>query len=177
MFNRPKPRSSKRRRNVVVLVVVVVVAIIVVSVTLEVLYTVPLVSGTRANVSLFGNTTTSFAGSGPPHAQYMLPSDLFCRPSDAVGNLTVTIVWNASGLVNSAQFGWEVDNGPSNITVHFFYWANNSTKGSIDFAPNLEAQICAASTLVVLRWLAQPGIVIVFSGVSEYDYPVTEPIL
>jgi len=177
MVDRARPKGRMGRRTLVVAVSVAIAIAIVVSVIVAVLYTVPMMSAERTSVTTYVNSTeTSSEAPGPAEGQYSLLPSVFCRPSQAVGNYSVTLAWNASSVINSTLFGWVVQNGSeSNWTVHWFYSANNTIRGHLALSQGLELQACHNFQPVILRWIAPAGIVVDFSVVSEYEYAVQVP--
>ena len=162
----PSPRPS---RAFTVALVVIIVVLVTLSVVLAVLYTVPMKKIERTDASWFGaNLVTT--GTQPSEAAYVLPESL-CAPSNAVGNLTISLVWQSSFVNTTAYFFWTTPPTPP------IYWVNNSSQGGYSFPPEVSTLLCHEQALVICHWYtSEPGATITLNGVREYNYTATEPL-
>jgi len=162
--------DGKRPRTLTITLVLIVVALVVISGVLVVQYTVPTVRTERTSVEPIGWAGAT-QGIAPAIAQYWFVSTFFCAPTNIIGNLTVSVVWQSSAANTTAVFFY---GGPN--VFHFVYWVNNSAQGGYSFPPALSAFLCSSGNSVVCHWYtAVSGAEITLGGIREYNYTALGP--
>ena len=163
--------DGNRPRALTITLVLIVAALVVLSIVLVVQYTVPTVRTERTSVESFGWTGAT-AGIAPDiDTQYWFVSTLLCAPTNMIGNLTVSVVWQSSAANTTALFFY----GEPSV-FHFVYWVNNSAQGGYSFPPALSAFLCSSGNNIVCHWYtAVSGAEITLSGIREYNYTALEP--
>jgi len=174
--------SQKRPRALHVLtvvLVVIVVAMVALSITLVVMYTDPLKNVELTEADWFGATftTQSESGNGPPYLiQTAMLSNYVCQPSGAIGNETVSLVWQSTSDNTSAVLVWAPGGGGyPNSTVDHFYLSNDSRSGGYAIPPDLAKLFCPFPP-VYLRWVTPVVAEISLNGFRAYNYTATQPI-
>jgi hypothetical protein len=173
---RPQQGKSKRPAILTLILVVTTVTLLVFSIVLVVQYTIPTVRTERTSVEWFGwNGTTQ--GSNPAEAQYtgFFDSSVFCDPSNAIGNLTLSVIWQSSVVNTTAAFFWTSGSVPD-VIGHYVYWVNNTTQGGYSFPPSLADSLCSSGNNIICHWYTpSPGAKIALSGIREYNYTALQP--
>jgi len=167
--------ADRRGRALTVALVVIIVTLVILSVVLVVLYTVPMKKVEWIDASWFG-TDLATTGTQPSMAAYVFSPGFFCAPSNAIGNLTISLVWESSFANTTAFFFW-LSPAPPTLITHEIYWVNNTSQGGYSFPPALSTFLCQDSDPIICHWYtAEPGAAITLTGVREYNNTATVPL-
>ena len=161
----------------VVFLVVLTIAMVALSIALTVLYVDPLKSVERTGTEWFGATllTQEVSEGVPPfHALFHLTGNSLCGPSNALGNETLSLVWQSTSMNTTAELFW-VSGNPLNLTFHPVYWVNGTSWGGLAFPPGLQSFLCHQG-LVYFDWDTPLPAQITLSGVWTYNYAASAPI-
>ena len=158
--------------------VVAVVALIVIIIAITAMFTVPIV---RRQVTSTQWTEWHLV-TGPTPGQNETQNDLLawpmlCDPSDAVSNLSVSLVWQSTSMNTTALFFWWNGNVEPPVTVHVVYWVNDSSSGGYSFPPSLSTMLCkSGGDQVVFRWITPyANAVIMVNMIQEYNTTALQP--
>jgi hypothetical protein len=172
MHEPPSGRGRRRVRRA--LFPTITGGLVLLIVFLWVLYAVPLVRVERTATEWSGAHELS-GSENPPVAQYLIPASTFCSPSNAVGNVSISVVWLSGSLNTSAVFFWLTAGTPP--VGHFLYWVNNTTAGGYSFPPSTSSFLCDSSNLIYCHWYTPAaGVEITVSMTRTYNYTAMEPI-
>lgn len=167
-------KGGARRRALTTILVVIIVALVIASAVLVALFTIPIVKVQRTSVQWFGWSGIS-RGSSEAVEYDFLPS-AFCGPPDAIGNLSLSVIWQSPVANTTAVFFWSSGSIPD-IIFHIVYWVNDSTQGGYSFPPGLSDFLCQTGNVVICHWYTpSPGAEIRLSGIREYNYTTSQPI-
>jgi hypothetical protein len=142
-----------------------------------VLFTVPLNSRTETSVRWIGWKGATPGGVGGNEGwavyQYGIFNTSFCKPANAVGNLTLSFVWTSTYANTTARFLW----GVFAQVANYIYYVNDSSDGGYSFPSNLMAFLCETRNPVLFEWYTpMPGALITLEGVLAYNYTTTVPL-
>ncbi len=166
--------KGPRGRALTIVLAILTIAMVILSIVLVVFYTVPLKKVERTDAYWFGGNLVTISVA-PASAHFYLDAGFFCTPSNAIGNLTISLVWESSDANTTARMLW-ITGGPPTVN-HVIYWVNNTSQGGYSFPPTLSNYLCETSNPITCVWVtSQPGVLITLTGVQEYNYTATVPL-
>jgi hypothetical protein len=171
---RQSDREGPRALTIALAVATAILAVL--SIVLVVQYGVPTVRTERTSVAPFEwNGTTQYY---PPvnDTGFIFDPGTFCDPSNAIGNLTISLVWYSSVANTTGTAYWESTLPNLTTVYHFLYWTNHTSDGGYSFPPVDSSFFCIEGEPVRLAWFTPAsGAVITLSGIREYSYSALEP--
>ena len=168
----------RRSRLLLVALVVITVVMVATSVTLAVLFTVPLVKIERTAVtwSDWKGTTVNYSSKPGRSSTAFLFIAQLCGPPGGE-NYTLSFTWNSTMANTSGTAYWETVNPGVSLTIHWLYWVNNTTAGGYSFPTSLLSFFCNTGYMVWSVWSSpSPGAIITMNVESTHNYTATVPI-
>ena len=172
--NSPAGGKGRRGRALTIVLAVLTSAMVILSTVLVVYYTVPLKKVERTDAYWFGSNLATIS-EAPASAHFYLDAGFFCAPSNAIGNLTISVVWQSSVANTTTNWAW-IWGLPPNEN-HFIYSVNNTSRGGYSFPPTVSTFLCGNDVPLTCAWITpRAGAIITLTGVKEYSYTATEPL-